>query len=116
MAGQVVMALYRPHERDPETGRSAALEAILAEHVPALRREGLASARPVLLLQSPADGTYVEIFEWLSAEAAEAAHRNATVIALWERIGAVARIRSLADLPDALRPFPQFRPIEDVVL
>ena len=50
MSGPVVIAIY-----NPKPGQARALEEILAEHVPTLRQEELATARPVVLLRS-ADG------------------------------------------------------------
>jgi hypothetical protein len=41
---------------------------ILQNHVPTLRKEGLVTERPELLLQAQ-DGTYIEIIEWVFEEA-----------------------------------------------
>jgi quinol monooxygenase YgiN len=111
MAGKIVMAIYRP-----KPGRTAELESVLAEHVPALRREGLATARPVLLLRSPADGSYVEIFEWISEEASAAAHENAQVMALWQQLGEAAELIALAELAEAGQRFAHFDPMDGIVL
>ena len=79
--GNVVMAMYRP-----KPGKDDALRAVIARHVPRLRELGLATSRPVALLQA-GDGTYVEIFEWAPGGAA-AAHTNAAVMEIWNAFGA----------------------------
>jgi len=103
--GEVVMAMYRP-----KAGGDAALRAIIARHVPTLRRVHLATDRPVLLLRA-ADGTYVEIFEWRPG-AAQQAHEHPEVEALWGEMAQVADFVRLADLAEAARPFPHFAPVE----
>ncbi len=50
----------------------------------------------------------VEIFEWKSPEAVEAAHKNAAVLALWNRFSACSTFATLAELPGAATPFPHF--------
>ena len=109
MSGPVVIAVYKP-----KPGQGRALEDLLAEHVPTLRREELATARPVVLLRS-ADGVYLEIFEWASVQSPARAHDNTRVQALWQRIAQVAEVIRLADLPCAHRSFPHFEPVEGVV-
>jgi quinol monooxygenase YgiN len=111
MTGFVVIAVYRP-----KPGRSRELEEILADHVPSLRREGLATARPVLLLRSTVDDSYLEIFEWIAADAADRARTNERVAALRRRIAEVAETRCLADLAEAGEHFPRFVPVEGVVI
>jgi quinol monooxygenase YgiN len=109
MSGAVVIAVY-----NPKPGQERALEEILAEHVPLLRREELATSRPVVLLRS-SDGRYVEIFEWASEQSAEKAHDNPRVKALRERLEAVAEVGRLVDLPCAHRSFPHFEAIDNVI-
>jgi hypothetical protein len=105
-SGNVVLAMYRP-----KAGREEELRALVARHVPTLREVGLATERPVLLLQA-SDGTYVEVFEWFPG-GAEAAHSHPRVAELWNAMGEVADFASLAELPEAGRPFPHFRAVED---
>jgi len=109
MTGPVVIAVYKP-----KPGQARALEDLLAEHVPTLRQEELATARPVILLRSE-DGSYLEIFEWASSHSMGEAHDNARVQALWRRIGETAEVIRLADLPCAHRSFSHFEPVEGVV-
>ena len=110
MSGPVVIAVY-----NPKPGQEQALKEILAEHVPTLRREELATARPVVLLRS-ADGRYLEIFEWASEQSAEKAHDTPRVKALWARLEAVAEVGRLVDLPCAHRSFAHFESVDNVIL
>ena len=107
--GNVVMAMYRPRP-----GKDAELRAIIARHVPRLREVGLATSRPVALLQA-ADGTYVEIFEWAPG-GAQAAHTHPAVGEIWGAMAAVADFVRLADLAESQRPFPHFLPVEGVTV
>jgi len=106
---ETVLAMYRPRP-----GRDADLRAVIAEHVSRLRSWGFAGDRPVVLLQAT-DGTYVEIFDWLEG-AAQRAHSDARVEALWDRFAEVCEFVAPAQLPDATRPFPHFRRVEGVTV
>ena len=106
-AGQVVIAVYRP-----KPGQGPALEAILVRHVATLRAAGLVTSRPVMLLRSFVDGTYLEIFEWVSGEAARRAHDTPVVAELWGAMGAVADFPPLSDLSESRVPFAHFAPMD----
>jgi len=95
----------------PKAGMSEALEALVRKHVSILRSEGLASDRPVSAMRT-ADGTIVEVFEWNSAEAIQAAHSNAAVQALWGEFGAACDYVPLSQIPEAQKLFAEFEPIE----
>lgn len=103
--GQLVIACYRPHP-----GSEERLLELTRRHVPVLRRQGLATDRPVVAM-SAADGTIIEVFEWTSPEAIEKAHTNPAVLALWEEYSAVCEYLPLAALPEAQRPFAAFTPV-----
>jgi len=104
--GEMVIACYRP-----KPGREAELVGIVRGHVPALRARGLATARPATALRAP-DGTVVEVFEWVSAQAAERAHSDPIVRKLWGRFMEVSDFGTLAALPGAGEPFPHFEPLD----
>jgi quinol monooxygenase YgiN len=103
--GQVVIVAFRPKE-----GADGRLLALIRDHVPILRGEGLATDREPVVLKA-ADGTLVEIFEWVSAQAIEAAHSNPVVQALWLRFAEIADYVPLAQLGEAQGPFATFEPI-----
>ena len=101
--GNMVIAMYRPKE-----GKDSDLREQIKGHLPALRRLGLATGREALVLLA-SDGAYLEIFEWASAEAVEAAHTHPEVAELWENMGKDCDFISLSDLSNAGRPFPHFQ-------
>ncbi|MGD8395835.1 MAG: hypothetical protein PVF43_10200 [Candidatus Eiseniibacteriota bacterium] len=106
MTPEVVFALYRPH-----AGKDAELRALIREHLPALRELGLVTDRPALLVRGQ-DGTYIEIFEWRSREAAKQAHDRPAVARLWEAMGRIADFPALGELQEGGERFPHFQPVD----
>lgn len=106
MKSEIVFAVYRPHP-----GKSEALKKLVKEHVPTLRNLGLATSRPEILVQA-ADGTFVEVFEWKSGEAASQAHEHPVVAKIWEAMGQVCDFSSLDSLKEAKKPFSHFTPVQ----
>lgn len=104
-AGDIVIVAYRPK---PE--RYDALLALVRDHLPILRRLGLATCRPAIVLGGE-DGVIIEIFEWKPGAMATA-HAHPEVLAMWERFAAVCDYVPLKDLPEATTLFAQFMPIE----
>lgn len=104
--GVFVIVAYRPHP-----GREAELLQLVREHLPVLRREGLATERAPLVMRA-GDGAIVEVFEWASREAVERAHASAAVQALWGRFAKVCAYAPLADLREAGELFAHFEPVE----
>lgn len=104
--GVIVIVAYRPHP-----GQEAALDALVAEHVPTLRAAGLATARAPVIAKT-GDGTVVEVFEWASAKAIELAHADETVRALWERYDQVCDYVPMRELEEAAGPFCELAPVE----
>ena len=100
--GVHVLAVYIPkHDRADD------LVANMVEHVPLLRRLGLATDRPSTVLRA-ADGTIVEHFEWVDRHAIDAAHEHPEVLAMWQRYDACCTYGTLADLPHADALFAEF--------
>jgi hypothetical protein len=106
MATQIVFALYRPHP-----GQDAALRRLIARHVPALRRVELVTDRPTVLVRA-GDGTYVEVFEWVSETAARTAHNHPDIAEIWDGMELIADFATLASLAEAQKPFTHFEPVE----
>jgi len=100
-----VIVCYRPRP-----GHEAALLALLRSHVPTLQRLGLATDRAPLAMQA-ADGSFVEVFEWASAAAIEAAHTHPEVHRMWAAFGATCDIVRLAQLAEAQNLFAEFAPL-----
>ncbi|MFO1328298.1 MAG: hypothetical protein U1F56_13140 [Rubrivivax sp.] len=103
--GRVVIVGYRP-----KPGMEVALAALASRHWSVLREQALVSERPPQLMRA-ADGTVVEVFEWLCAESIERAHHNAAVQALWSEFAALCDYVPLAQVPEAARLFSEFEPL-----
>jgi quinol monooxygenase YgiN len=104
--GAYVIAIYKP-----KPGQDAELLACVRAHLPILRQEDLVTEREALVLRAP-DGALLEIVEWKSQDAVDAAHHNAAVRALWARFDACCTFGTLAALPGADGPFPHFALVE----
>lgn len=100
--GRFVIVGYRAY-----AGRQAELEALIQRHHPFLRELGLVSDRPPYLMQS-VDGCLVEVFEWASVQAIEAAHQHPAVLDLWQAFGEVCEFVPLARLGEAQLTFAEF--------
>ena len=104
--GISVIAVYRP-----KPDMQAALEAEMVGHVPLLRRLGLATTTPSLVLRAP-DGSILEHFEWVDQASIDKAHSHPEVLSMWERYGACCNFATLADLPNASTMFAEFELID----
>jgi hypothetical protein len=107
MAPEIVICHYRVRD-----GATDEFVGLLARHWPVLRELGLVTERPDECLIGHDDrlpGTLiVEIFEWVSADAAGAAHTHPAVSEIWERMGDLCEDRHG-------RPgmeFPHFRAVD----
>ena len=96
----------------PKPGKDAELLELVRSRVPTLRSEGLVSNRTPIIMRAR-DGTIVEVSEWKSPEAIEAAHRNPKVLAMWEKFFALCECVPLSALPEASEMFAGFEPIDD---
>ena len=105
MAGIVVIVAYRP-----KPGHEAELLDLVRSRVPTLRKEDLVSDREPVIMRAK-DGTIIEVSEWKSQEAIEAAHRNPRVLAMWDKFFAVCDCVPLKTVPEAETMFAGFEPI-----
>jgi hypothetical protein len=103
--GDMVIVAYRS-----KPGQDAALLDLIRDHVPFLRRLGLATDRPPLAMRGK-DGVIVEVFEWAPGAIASA-HENPAVLALWGEYAAVCDYVPLYQLPEAREMFATFAPID----
>lgn len=99
---RMVIAAFRP-----KAGKSEALRAVVAKHWRVLREQGLVTDRTRYAMQAT-DGTIIEVFEWRSSEAIEAAHKNPAVAALWREFEAACDYTPVAAVPEAQRLFSEF--------
>jgi len=106
MSGVCVIVAYRP-----KPGKEQELLAIVRSRVPTLRKEGLVTDRVPVSMRAK-NGTLIEVSEWKSREAIDAAHKNPTVLALWDRFFAVCDCVPLQTLPESSEMFAGFEPVE----
>lgn len=99
---EVVIAIYRP-----KTGKTPELEALVKKHFSTLKEYGLTTDNSSFIGRS-SDGSILEVFEWISAEAAEKAHDHPAVAKIWEAMAVVCDFGALEQLPEAKGRFPHF--------
>ncbi len=104
--GRMVIAVYVP-----KPGKDAELMDCMRDHLPVLRGQGLATNRPSTLLRAKG-GTLLEVFEWESQAAIDAAHTNPVVLALWDRYAKCCDYGTLSDLAEVGTMFAGFELVE----
>jgi hypothetical protein len=104
--GRFVIVAYAP-----KPGMEQALIVAVKKHLGVLKAENLVSDRPAYAMRA-ANGTIVEVFEWRSAEAINAAHGNPAVQALWHEFGAACDYVPLTSLPETHQMFAEFDAID----
>lgn len=103
--GHISIACYKP-----KPGQDAALKPIVLDHHPRLLSFGLVTDRaPIIGLAK--DGTFVEVFEWVSTEAIEKAHHHPGVLKMWEEFGAVCEYVAFGSLAEAQDMFAGLSPV-----
>jgi len=105
MSGRIVIACYRP-----KPGKQDALRQLMRDHVPRLRAQGLVTDRDPITMEA-ADGTIVEVFEWKSQEAIDAAHGNPAVLAMWGEYAEVCDYVPVGTVAEAAQLFSNFTPL-----
>jgi hypothetical protein len=103
--GSISLACYRPRP-----GCERALLELVRNHLPPLRAEGLVTERASIVMRA-ADGTIVEVFEWMSREAIEGAHENPVVLDLWKKFEAVCSYETPSSLAEFQNMFAHFEPV-----
>jgi len=107
MSGVVVIVAYRP-----KPSKENELIDLVRSRVPTLRKEGLVSDRVPTIMRSR-DGAIIEVSEWKSREAIDAAHKNPNVLAMWNKFFAICDCIPLNTLAEANEMFAGFEPIAD---
>jgi hypothetical protein len=103
--GSISIACYKP-----KPGSEQALLEMVRNHLPPLRAEGLVTERIPIVMRT-ADGTIVEIFEWVSQEAIAGAHKNPVVLDLWKRFEALCSFETPSNLAEFQNMFAHFEPV-----
>ena len=107
MNGVIVIVAYRP-----KAGKEKETLELVRDRVPTLRNESLVTDRVPTIMRAR-DGTIIEVSEWKSHEAIDAAHKNPNVLAMWEKFFAVCDCVPLKTLAEAEEMFAGFEPIEE---
>src|SRR5471030_474503 len=104
--GRIVIVAYKP-----KPGKAEALKELTKTHVLRLKKEGLVTGREPVMMET-ADGTIIEVFEWLSSEAIEKAHTNPKVQKMWGEYAAVCDYVPLNSLSEAGNLFAEFTAVD----
>jgi quinol monooxygenase YgiN len=107
MNGVIVIVAYRP-----KAGKEKELLELVRSRVPTLRKENLVTDLEPTIMRAR-DGTIIEVSEWKSHEAIEAAHKNPTVLAMWNEFFALCDCVPLNTLAEAEEMFAGFEPVAD---
>ncbi len=102
--GRLVIVAYRP-----KPGKDKELHELTKTHHPILLQLGLATDRiPVIMLAK--DGTVIEVFEWVSAETIQQAHKHPEVLKMWAAYADACDYIPLSQLEEASNMFADFTP------
>ena len=107
MKGVVVIVAYRP-----KPGKERELLELVRSRVPTLTKENLVTNRTPTIMRTR-DGTIIEVSEWKSREAIDAAHKNPNVLAMWNKFFALCDCVPLNTLAETGEMFAGFEPIAD---
>jgi len=107
MSGIVVIVAYRP-----KPGKENELVDLVRSRVPTLRKEKLVTDRTPAIMRAR-DGTIIEVSEWKSQGAIDAAHKNPNVLAMWNQFFALCDCVPLESLAEAEEMFAGFEPVPD---
>src|SRR5216684_2824017 len=97
-----VIVAYRP-----KPGKERELLELVRARVPTLRKEGLVTDRVPTMMRAK-DGTIIEVSEWKSVDAIDAAHKNPNVLAMWNQFFALCDCVPLESLAEAEEMFAGF--------
>ena len=105
MSSVIVIVAYRPK---PQKERD--LLDLVRNRVPTLHKEGLVTDRAPIIMRAR-DGTIIEVSEWKSQEAIDAAHKKPNVLAMWNKFFAICDCVPLKTLAEAEEMFAGFEPL-----
>ena len=79
MTGIIVIVAYRA-----KPGKEIKFLKLVRNRVPTLQKEQLVTDRKPIMMRAR-DGTIIEVSEWKSQEAIDAAHKNPNVLTMWNK-------------------------------
>jgi quinol monooxygenase YgiN len=103
--GVIVIVAYKPKPK-----KATALKELTKTHVQRLKNEGLVTDRAAVIMEA-ADGTVIEVFEWISQDAINNAHTNPAVLKMWGEYAEVCDYVPLNTLAEADNMFAGFTPL-----
>ena len=103
--GRIVIVGYKP-----KPGKNEALKALMKTHLPRLKQEGLVTDRESIIMEA-ADGTIIEVFEWISKEAIQNAHTNPEVLKMWAEYAEVCDYVPVGHVAEIGNLFSEFGPL-----
>jgi quinol monooxygenase YgiN len=103
----IVIVAYRP-----KPGKESETLGLVIRRVPTLRTEGLVRDRAPIIMRAR-DGTIIEVSEWKSQEAIDAAHKNSNVLVMWNRFFEVCDCIPLNTLSESAEMFAGFEQVPD---
>lgn len=103
--GRTVIVGYKP-----KPGKETALRELMKTHLPILMQEGLVRNKESYIMEA-ADGTIIEVFEWLSEEAIQNAHSNPAVLAMWGKYAEVCDYVPVGNVAEIDVLFSGFKPL-----
>jgi hypothetical protein len=103
--GSIFVTCYKPRP-----GCENALLNLVHQHLAPPPAEGLVTDRTPILKRT-ANGTIVEVLEWVSQDAIAGARRNPVVLDLWKHFEAVCWHETPSNLPELQNMFSHFEPV-----
>jgi len=94
----------------PLLGKEEALKQLVVSHVPDLAKLGLVTDRKPAIMEA-ADGTVIEVFEWITPDAIQQAHSHPEVHKIWGAFAEVCTYVPLNTLAESGNMFAGFRPL-----
>ena len=102
--GRLVIVAYRP-----KPGKDNVLHELTRTHYSILKQLDLVTDRTPTIMISK-DGTVVEVFEWVSAEAIQHAHKHPEVLKMWTAYSEACDYIPLNQLEESANMFADFTP------
>jgi quinol monooxygenase YgiN len=103
--GSITIACFKPRP-----GHESALLQLVRGHHAQLKSIGLVTDRLPIIMRT-AEGTIVEVFEWRSKEAIDAAHTHPVVLEMWKQFEAACWYETPANIAEFQNMFSHFEPI-----
>ena len=71
----------------------------------------MATARESITMRAK-DNKIIEVFEWVSKDAIESAHKNVAVLELWQKFAEVCDFTTISQVIESQQMFSEFTPLD----